>query len=147
MEDLAANVHTQLEEDQKEAKSIRAKLKKLDAELSNIYRAITEAIPSSQLKKPLEEKLEQQRVLNSKLEQLPGKALRPNQFEATAKAVSNYVNWAWRLLQDGDVIDQKTFLRECIDRIELGGEQVTIYYTFTPIGEEKQEVGFSWLPG
>ena len=99
------------------------------------------------MKKPLEEKLEQQRVLNSRLEQLPGKALKPNQFEATERAVSNYVIWAWRLLQDGDVIDQKTFLRECIDRIELDGEQVTIYYTFTPIGEEKQEVGFSWLPG
>ena len=147
LEDLAANVHTQQEEDQKEAKSIRAKLKKLDAELSNIYKAITEGIPSSQLKKPLEDKLDQQRVLNSRLEQLPGKALKPNQFEATEKAVSNYVNWAWRLLQDGDVIDQKTFLRECIDRMELDGEQVTIYYTFTPIGEEKQEVGFSWLPG
>jgi len=114
----------------------------LDAELSNIYQAITEGIPSSQLKKPLEEKLEQQRVLSSRLEQLPGKALKPHQFEATEKAVSNYVNWAWRLLEDGDVIDQKTFLQECIDRIELDGEQVTIYYTFTSIGEEKQEVGF-----
>ena len=56
----------------------------------------------------------------------------------TEKAVSSYVDWAWRLLHDGAVVDQEVFLQECIDRIELDGELATIFYSFTPIGEEKQ---------
>lgn len=121
-------------------------MKKCDAELSNIYLAITEGIPSDQLKKPLAEKLEQQRVLHSRLEQLIGKATQTSQFEVTEKVVSSYVDWAWRLLHDGEVVDQKGFLQECIDRIELDGELATIFYSFKPIGEEKQKVGFCWLP-
>ena len=61
--------------------------------------------------------------------------------------VMQYIGWAWERLQSEDVVSQKAFLTESIQRIEVGGKRVSMHYTFVPPGENKAKVGFCWLPG
>jgi len=147
LEELATNLTSQVEDDRKEAQGIESKLQKLEAELANFYQAIADGIPADQLKTPIDQRLSQITDLTTKLEALQNNPRNPDSLAITEAAVESYVGWAWEHLQEGEVGDRKSFVRECIDKVAVDGDEVTIHYSFAPQEGAGKEVGFSWLPG
>ena len=118
----------------------------MEGELSNFFNAIADGIAAEHLKKPINERLARQSALTKELGSLKDSLKVPRQLTLTEEDVRSYVDWAWEHVATGDVADRKSFLQECLRRIKVDDDQVSVNYTFTPPKSESRGVGFSWLP-
>ena len=106
---------------------LEAELRKVQAETANLYKAIGDGIPTTQLKQPLDQKLARQSEIKNLLASLKSNTTNAKSKPLSREMVMQYIGWAWERLQSEDVVSQKAFLTESIQRIEVGGKRVSMH--------------------
>ena len=147
LEELSASVKSQTEERHREIDKMEVSLTKVETELSNLYKAVAEGIPAAHLAQPIEQRLGRKSELEARLAKLKGAVREAKPVTITEELVKQVQEWAWQHLKEGDPSRRKAYIQECVQKIEVNGNQVHITYAFKPLTPSKHDVGFCWLPG
>ena len=125
----------------KELGQIVAQLSRVERELQNLYRAVTDGIPASQLARPLAETTAQR-------DQLLARKAQTEQALSAAVEIKNdtfekTVETARQILVEGDAAQKKMMIREYVSKVEVDGTHLKVHYAFKP---SVPVVACDWLP-
>ncbi len=139
---LAREKEKNRKDDDAELDALRAEGAKAETELTRLQKAVIAGADPDALVKPLNEALAKKRTIEKAIEQVEKERLLRIP-EATDAEVDRVIERLEGLFDTTDPGELKTALSYFIDRIEAGGNEMTIYYNF----QQGEIVGLHWRPG
>lgn len=130
-----------------EREQLNQSLEKTETELQNLYDAIKKGVSPEALGRPIEEARARKVQLQSQLRELKDSSPK-EQFaalgivEVTDGVIDGIVTEMHRLLESSSAQELKLLLGSILDKIEISGRELTIWYTIAP----SQKIGDYWRP-
>jgi len=136
-----------LTEDAREREQLNQALQKAETELQNLYDAIKQGISPEALSRPIEETRTKKMEIQSRLRELKNHSPKEQYaalgiIEVTDDVADGIVAEMHRLLSNSTPQELKLLLSNILDKIEISGRELTIWYTIAPC----QKLGDYWRP-
>lgn len=130
LEALAKEAACNRQEDDTEYNRVLLEIKQVDIELERLHVAITQGVMASSLAKPINEREQKRSLLEKQLEGIEKVKERAIKLPVITEAMVDDVLTKVRAMLDStNPQELKTALAHFIDRIEVQGSQLTLYYS------------------
>jgi site-specific DNA recombinase len=143
LELLAKETACNKQEDDAESNQVLKEINQVDTELARFHKAIQEGVVASAVAKPINELEQKKGELQKRLGEIKRRQERNLKIPAITDAmVDDVIKRVHSLLDDTSPQELKAILAHLLERIEVEGEQLTVYYSVA----SSQQVAYNWRP-
>lgn len=131
------------QEDDTECNEITGEIGQLDIELARFHKAIADGVEAEAVAKPINERLDKKKALERRLLEIERERERALKLpRVTEGMVDSVLAKVHAMLEVTNPQELKTTLSHFVERIQVKGQELTLYYSVTP----GQNVVYNWRP-